>query len=94
MENLHNPPAMYFLAFLSSFIFIFLKAWQQQNIVHRAYYWILPTSMLMAVVEVYSISVMAKNGFGWIVLVIGCGAGLGGTLSAYLHHRYLVKEKT
>ncbi len=93
MSSLQEPPMLYFLAMISIFVFVFLKAWQQQNIAHRTYWWIMPTSMLMAVTEVYSVSIMAKNGLGWIVVFVGVGAGLGGSLSAYLHHRFLIKEK-
>ncbi len=76
---------MTFLAFLSSFCFVALKAFQQLNVVHKQYWWIMPTSMLMAVCEVYVVAQVAVNGFGWIVFWIGLGAGLGAMSSMWLH---------
>jgi NAD/NADP transhydrogenase beta subunit len=80
---------MYALAFASSFFFVGLKSTQQLNVVHKAYWWILPTSMLMAVCEVYVVATVAKNGFGWIVLAIGFGAGLGAMLATWLHSKFI-----
>lgn len=77
------------LVFLTSFAFIFLKSWQQLNVVRRMYWWILPTSMLMAVCEVYVIATVAKFGWGWLVMWVGLGGGLGSTAATWLHHRYI-----
>lgn len=82
----------YALAFLASFTFVFLKAWQQLNVVYKKYWWILPTSIAMATCEVYVVVNMAKNGWGWIVLAVGGGAGLGAMLATWLHDK-LTKEK-
>lgn len=93
MENLHNPPLMYLLAFLSSFGFVFLKSFQQLNVVKKAYMLIVPTSMLMAVMEVYVVATTAKNGWSWLlVLLIGLGSGLGSVSATWLHFKYW-KEK-
>lgn len=75
------------LSFVASFAFIFLKAWQQLNVVHHQVWWILPTSMLMAVCEVYVVSVAAVQGWGWIVLPVGLGSGLGCLTSMVIHKR-------
>jgi len=75
----------YLLAFLSSFIFVGLKSWQQLNVVHRKYWWILPTSLAMALCEVYVVSTIAKTGWGLVALAIGFGAGLGAILATWLH---------
>jgi hypothetical protein len=48
------------LAFTSSFLFFALKSWQQFNVVHKKYWWILPTSMAMALCEVYVVATVAK----------------------------------
>lgn len=77
----------YTLAFGSSFLFIFLKAFQQLNVVHSAYLMVVPTSLLMAVCEVYVVVAAAHNGWGWIVLPIGLGSGLGAVCAMYLHER-------
>lgn len=75
----------YLIAFVTSFVFIFLKAWQNLNVVHKQYMWVLPTSMAMATCEVYVIATTARTGYGWIVLAIGLGAGLGCMASMYMH---------
>ena len=76
---------IYTLAFLSSFVFIFLKAFQQLNVVHDQKFLVVPTSMLMALTEVYVITSAAHNGWGWIVLPIGLGSGLGCLASMYVN---------
>lgn len=75
----------YYVAFFSSFLFVFLKAFQQLNVVHKQYLWVLPTSMLMAACEVYIIATAARTGFGWLILFIGVGSGLGALASMYVH---------
>jgi hypothetical protein len=77
----------YALAFASTFAFIFLKSFQQLNVVHRKYWWIVPTSLLMAVCEVYVITVAATNGWGWIILPVGLGGGAGALIATYFHNR-------
>ena len=75
-------------AFAASFLFIGLKAWQQLNVVHDQYWLVVPTSIAMAVCEVYVIANIAK--FGWhftLVMVIGFGSGLGCVCSMWLHKR-------
>lgn len=82
----------YLLAFAASFIFVGLKAFQTLNVSQKQYILVLPTSMLMAICEVYVIATTAKNGFGLIALAIGLGAGLGCMASMYLHGK-LTKTK-
>ena len=74
----------YALAFMSSFVFIFLKAFQQLSVVHHRVWLIVPTSMAMALTEVYVVVSAAHNGWGWIVLPIGLGSGLGCLSSMYV----------
>lgn len=74
-------------AFASSFAFIFLKAWQQLNVMHHQIWWIVPTSMAMATCEVFVVATAAQQGWGWIVLPIGIGSGLGCLASMKLHRR-------
>lgn len=83
---------MHALAFVSSFFFVGLKSIQQLNVVHKAYWWILPTSMLMAVCEVYVVATVAAQGWGLVVLAIGSGAGFGAMLATYLHSKFIQGE--
>jgi NAD/NADP transhydrogenase beta subunit len=82
---------MYILAFFSSLFFVGLKSVQQLNVVHKQYWWILPTSMAMAACEVVVVASMATNGWGWIVLAVGLGAGLGASIATWLHDKLITK---
>jgi len=75
------------LCFLSSFAFIFLKSWQQLNVVHYQLWWIVPTSFAMAVCEVFVVANVASNGWGWIILPIGLGGGLGSLCATIINKR-------
>lgn len=75
----------YLLAFAASFAFIFLKAFQQLNVVHRQYLLVLPTSMAMSACEVAVIALVVKQGWGWLVLYTGVGAGFGCVAAMWLH---------
>jgi hypothetical protein len=81
----------YLLAFGASFGYIALKSWQQLNVVHRNYWWIVPTSMAMAAVEVYVVATVARNGWGWLVFWVGAGSGLGSLCATYLHTKWISK---
>jgi hypothetical protein len=79
------------LTFGASFVFIFLKAFQQRNVAFDRYAWVLPVSFAMALVEVYVIANIAQKGFSLaIVLVIGLGSGLG-ALAAMLAHKRIFR---
>lgn len=78
---------IYTLAFLASFVFVGLKSFQQLNVQHDRYTWIVPTSMAMACCEVYVMWMAASKGWGWVVLPVGLGAGLGCMAGMYTHKR-------
>lgn len=75
------------LAFSAAFIFVFLKAFQQLNVAHGQYLWVLPVSMSMAVCEVYVTWQAATQGWGWIVIPVGLGSGFGAMLGMWIHSR-------
>jgi hypothetical protein len=83
----------YLLAFAASFAFIFLKAFQQLNVVHRQYVLVIPTSMMMSACEVAVIYLVAKQGWGWLVLATGLGGGLG-CVGAMFLHKFTQKRPT
>jgi len=74
-------------AFGASFLFVFLKSWQQQNVVFRNYWWIMPTSMAMAFCEGYVVLQIAQSFTIPLLITIGLGSGSGCLLATYLHHR-------
>ena len=77
----------YLLAFAASFVFVLLKAMQQLNVVHHQLWWVMPTSMSMAVCEVFVVANVAHLGWGWIVLPVGLGGGLGCVVAMVAHKR-------
>lgn len=80
------------LSFFTSFAYIGLKSMQQLHVVHKQYWWIPPTSLLMALCEVYIVRTTAHTTeFGWLVLCIGLGGGLGSVCATYLHDRVMKK---
>jgi hypothetical protein len=73
------------LAFAASFLFVLLKALQQLNVVHHKVWWVMPTSFGMATTEVFVIANVANMGWGWIVIPIGLGGGMGCIVAMHLH---------
>jgi len=78
------------LLFVANFIFIFLKAFQQSNVAHYSWKWVVPTSFLMATAEVYLIVKIAAGGFiPEAVLVLGIAGGSGSLAAMYLHKKHI-----
>ena len=72
----------YFAAFVASFLYIFLKATQQLQVVNFRYARIVPTSLGMAACEVFIMVnvIRTADSVGGLVLLalcIGAGSGLG-----------------
>lgn len=76
---------MYALAFAASFAFIFLKAFQQLNVVHKQYLMVVPTSMAMSACEIGVVAMVIHQGWGWLVVFTGAGGGLGCIAAMFLH---------
>lgn len=76
----------YILLACASFIFVALKAFQQLNVMHDRTKWVVPTSMLMAFMEVSIIIGAIAN--GWRAAVpMGIGGGLGCLAAMRLHKK-------
>lgn len=82
------------LAGLASLVFIFLKAFQQRNVVLDApAFVVMGTSLAMAFAEVYVIAVVVRVGYDPILVCsIGLGAGIGCVLAMRLH-RVLFRKR-
>lgn len=80
---------------LANFVFIFLKAFQQRNVAFLHYWWVVPTSILMGVVEVGVVGAVAIEATAaasfialWpLVVAVGVGGGLGAVASMWIHKR-------
>lgn len=80
--------------FSITFFRVFLRAFQQLNVVHNKYLVIVPISFLMALCEFVMIGLIAANYTAWIyILPMALGGGLGCILSMWLHKKLLRKEE-
>lgn len=75
---------------LSSFALVFLRALQQQNVVHGQYVYAALTPYFMAAADVASVLLVVHNGWASIPWV-GTGGALGVTTAMYTHRRWLKK---
>ena len=75
-------------AFIVSFIAIFLRGFQQKNVIHSKYTMIAVTSYLLALTDVAVVSIIVEHGWN-TVLAQGTGAALGMLASVYIHNRWV-----
>lgn len=81
--------------FAANFAFIFLKAFQQRNVIHNNYGWVVVTSNAMALFEVYVVSSVARHGVeAWLVLALGFGGGTGCLAAMLLHNKFVLRKDT
>lgn len=84
---------LYLSAFGASFGFIFLKAFQQRNVAFDHYRWVIPTSLAMALFEVWVVAAVVRVGYDLILVgSVGLGAGIGALIAMYLHKRFVNKR--
>lgn len=74
------------IAFLASFVYIFLKAWQQINVINKNYKAMPLVSMFMALCEVSIVTLIVKTSF-WMFIPIGIGGAIGCMLSVKMNHK-------
>ena len=75
-------------AFIVSFIAIFLRGFQQKNVIHSKYTMIAITSYLLALTDVAVVGIIVEHGWN-TVLAQGSGAALGMLASVYIHNRWV-----
>jgi hypothetical protein len=81
--------------FISNYVYIFLKAFQQKNVMHDNFKLVIPTSFGMATCEYFimgTIALIAVNGQGFVhtainVASIGLGGGLGSVCAMYYYKK-------
>jgi hypothetical protein len=76
--------------FLASFVMVFLKGMQTQNVIHKNYKSAIVVSYAMAVADIAIISLIVSGGWD-MLLPIGTGGTLGIVGSMYIHSRYIKK---
>ena len=70
-----------------AFFHIFLKSFQQLNVVHKKYWWVLPVSYCLAASEAFLWVWIVNEGLGWGVFWMGTGSGIGCVTGMWLHKR-------
>lgn len=86
---------------IAYFVFVFLKAFQQRNVMGLHYAWIMPISYAMAMTEVFVIAVVAINAVNFqhphelfvLAASVGTGGGLGAIAGMYIHNRHVTLRK-
>lgn len=73
-------------AFAVSFIYVYLKAWQQINVMQKRYKAVPLVSFAMALCEVTTIGLVVHTSF-WLFIPIGIGGTIGCMLSMWRNHR-------
>lgn len=77
------------LIFLSTLIFVFFKALQQQQVVSGMYLRVVPTSFCMAFCEVAILLLVVKAGTMWAFIPMGTAGALGACAAMWIHRRYV-----
>jgi hypothetical protein len=83
---------LYILSFILSFFSIFFKSFAQQNVQYRRKKMIIPTSLILAYMELFTIGLFVNNFMTeslkssiMLALLIGIGGGLGSIVSLDVH---------
>jgi hypothetical protein len=73
-----------------TFVYVFLRAFQQKNVMHSNYKWMVPTSYGMGVCDVYLIVSIANGNhvLYMAALAMGTGGAAGSVMATYLHNRW------
>ena len=77
------------ISFAVTFIYIFLKATQQLNVVHGQYKWVMPVSIGMGLCEVGIVLLVVKSDS----LLLGVINGLAGGSAAMLAMKFHIWKK-
>jgi len=73
---------------IASFFYVFLRAFQQLNVVKSRFTLIIPTSYLMSFTDVFVIFTVASSETPWILAgVMGTGAWIGAISAVLIHKR-------
>ena len=74
------------------FLYVFVRAFQQRNVAFKHYAWIVPTSYVMAIFDVFIIVFVSHAGWSLpVVAANGTGGALGCLSAVYAHNRWVKK---
>jgi hypothetical protein len=80
---------IYFTLLGLTFIYVFLRAFQQKNVMHSKYLWMVPASYGMGFCDVYLVFSIANGEHVlWLAAIfMGTGGCIGSILATYIHNR-------
>lgn len=82
----------YLAVFVASFSYVAVRAFQQRNVAFDNYKWIIPTSYIMAAIDIYIVATIARQGWNiTLVLTNGTAACLGCLFAMWVHKRFVKK---
>lgn len=83
----------YLVIFGATYLYVMARAFQQRNVAFDSYRWIPMVSYTMAVLDVFIVTTVAREGWH-VAIVLACGtAGTLGCWSAMLFHKHYVLRK-
>lgn len=80
------------LSVVVSFVYIFLKAMQQLNVMHGNYWLVTPMSIGINICEATILLLIVRADSIWLGAINGCGAGLGAMLAMTVHKLFVRRE--
>lgn len=86
---------LYLALAAASFVFVFLKAFQQRNVAFDHFAAVIPTSIGMAAMEVFVVAKVAATGWSMgVVLAVGLASGSGAMLAMAAHRKFFNNPPT
>ena len=82
---------IYLAIFLITLFYVFLRAFQQKNVQHSKYMWMIPISYCMGFCDVYLIATIANMPTDYLLLAaaaMGTGGSIGSMTATYIHNRW------
>ena len=76
-----------------AFAMVFCRSFQQKNVMHNRYAWVIPTSACMALTEALLWINVVNEGLGWGVAWMAVGGGTGCLMAMLFHNKLENKFK-
>ena len=83
---------LFVYAFIATFFYVAIRAFQQLNVVHYEWGRVFPTSIVMGLVDVTLILLIVKTNSLWMGLTNGVAGALGCYAGMYVN-KYLYERK-
>lgn len=75
-----------------SCIYVFMRAFQQLNVVNRNYWMVMPTSVIMGIGDVLLVLYVVKLDNLWLGVTNGVAAGVGCCAAMWVSHKFWGKK--